>query len=42
MVSENVKSIKETRKKNEKAIKEKVDPESNLKSFFWINEKAMN
>ena len=42
MASENIKSIEDMRKKNDKAITNKADLDSKLKSFCWINEKYLN
>ena len=42
MASENIKSIEDMRKKNDKDITEKADIESKLRSFCWINDEDLN
>ena len=42
MASEHIKSTNKMRKKNYKAMTEQDGLESKIKSFFWINEKALD
>ena len=42
MASEKIKSIEDTRKKNDKAMTEKSYLERKLKRFRWINDKSSN
>ena len=42
MAPENIKSIMETRKKNQRSLTEKDYVERKLEGFFWINEKFLN
>ena len=42
MASERIKSVKEMRKKNYKAMIEMFDLEIRINIFCWINEKALN
>ena len=42
MASENIESIDDIKKKNDKSMTEKADIESKLNRFFWINKKALN